>query len=132
MLQLLHHKFTINSHVILVVLNDVHIKSQIFTLKCGQLQNIHSRSNLYTYLYVHNDTNTLNSDLGCYLISHFPMDALISMFYYPMYSIVSHFYKIDLMPVISCLTSLTFWSLFHVISIPFGPKTRLGPKFVKK
>ncbi len=27
---------------------------------------------------------------------------------------------------------LTFWSLFHVISIPFCPKTRLGPKFLKK
>ncbi len=38
----------------------------------------------------------------------------------------------DLMPVISCSTSLTFWSLFHVISIPFCSKARLGPMFVKK
>ncbi len=42
-----------------------------------------------------------------------------------------HFRKNDLLPVISCLTSLTFWSLFHAISIPFCPKSRLGPKFLR-
>ncbi len=33
-------------------------------------------------------------------------------------TVLCHFRKSELMPVISCLTSLTFWSLFHVISIP--------------
>ncbi len=28
------------------------------------------------------------------------------------------------------MTNLTFWSLFHVIFIPFFTKTRVGPKFV--
>ncbi len=42
-------------------------------------------------------------------------------------SVLCHFRKSDLMHVISCLTSFTFWSLFHFISIPFCPKTRLGP-----
>ncbi len=27
---------------------------------------------------------------------------------------------------------LIFWSLFHVISIPFCPKIHLGPKLIKK
>ncbi len=44
-------------------------------------------------------------------------------------TVLCHFRKNDLMPVISCLTSLTFWSIFHVISIPFCPKTRIGPSF---
>ncbi len=34
--------------------------------------------------------------------------------------------------VISCLTSLTFWSLFHFISISFSPKTHLSPKYLKE
>ncbi len=33
------------------------------------------------------------------------------------------------LPVISWLTSLMFWLLFHVISIPFCPNTCLGLKF---
>ncbi len=40
--------------------------------------------------------------------------------------------KNDLMPIIGCSISLTFWSLYHVISISFCPKTRRGPKFIKK
>ncbi len=42
------------------------------------------------------------------------------------------FVKMTLMPVISFLTSLTFWSSFYVISILFCPKTRPGPEFLKK
>ncbi len=36
------------------------------------------------------------------------------------------------MHVISSLNSLTFWSLFHVISISFSPKTHFGPTFFKE
>ncbi len=43
-----------------------------------------------------------------------------------------HFPKIDLMSIISCLTSLTFWTLFHVVFVPFCSKTNLGPKFLNK
>ncbi len=32
-------------------------------------------------------------------------------------TVLCHFPKIERMPVISCLTTLTFLSLFHVISI---------------
>ncbi len=39
-------------------------------------------------------------------------------------TVLCHFHKNYLIPVISCLTSLTFGSLFHVISITFCPKTR--------
>ncbi len=39
--------------------------------------------------------------------------------------IVFFSHKNELMPVISCLVSFNFWSLFHVISIPFCPKTCL-------
>ncbi len=45
--------------------------------------------------------------------------------------VISWWNNSDLMPVISCLTSLTFCSLFHVISIPFCPKTRLGATLLK-
>ncbi len=48
-------------------------------------------------------------------------------------TVLCNFCKHNLIPVISCLTSLTFWSLFHVISIPFVQKlTRLGPKLFKE
>ncbi len=43
--------------------------------------------------------------------------------------VLRHFHKNDLMPVIRFLTIL---SLFHVISIPFCPKTFLIPKVLKK
>ncbi len=33
--------------------------------------------------------------------------------------VLCHFRKDDLMPVIRGLNSLTFWSLLHVISLPF-------------
>ncbi len=46
--------------------------------------------------------------------------------------LLCHFRTNDRMPVISCLTSLTFWSLLHVISILFCPNTFLGPKFLKE
>ncbi len=45
-------------------------------------------------------------------------------------TVLCHFHKNNnLMPVISYMTSLTFWSLFHVISIPVCSKTRLGLSF---
>ncbi len=47
-------------------------------------------------------------------------------------TVLCHFRNIDLMPVIRCLTNLTFWSLYHVIFIQFCLKTHLGPKFLKK
>ncbi len=43
-------------------------------------------------------------------------------------TVLCHFHKNVLMPVVSCLTSLIFYSLFHVISIKFCPKNR----FLKK
>ncbi len=46
-------------------------------------------------------------------------------------TVLCYFGKNNLMPVISCLTSLTFWSLFDVICILLCPKTRLGPKFLR-
>ncbi len=46
-------------------------------------------------------------------------------------TVLCHF-RNDLMPVISCLTSLTFWSLFHVISIPFCYTTCLDATFFTK
>ncbi len=44
-------------------------------------------------------------------------------------TVLCHFRKNDKMPVISCLISLTCWSLFYVISIPFCPKTCFFPCF---
>ncbi len=41
-------------------------------------------------------------------------------------TVLCHFCKNDLMPIIICLT---FRSLFYVISIPFYPKPCLGPTF---
>ncbi len=46
-------------------------------------------------------------------------------------TVLCHFHKNDLMSLISCLTSLTFWSLFHVIAITFCPKTCLGHMMLK-
>ncbi len=46
--------------------------------------------------------------------------------------VLCHIRKNDLMPVVSCVTSLTFWSLFHVIAIPLCSKTHLDPTFLKK
>ncbi len=42
-------------------------------------------------------------------------------------TLLCHFHINDLMPVISCLTSLAFWSLFHVKSIPFCSKNLSWP-----
>ncbi len=42
-------------------------------------------------------------------------------------TVLCHFHKNYLMSVIRCLTSLQFWSLFHLKSIPFCPKTHLSP-----
>ncbi len=47
-------------------------------------------------------------------------------------SIVLFFHKKGLMPVISCLTSLTFWSIFHIISIPFWQKNVFWPQVFKR
>ncbi len=44
-------------------------------------------------------------------------------------TVLCHFRTNDLMPVISCLTTLTFWAFVHVLSILLYPITRLGPKF---
>ncbi len=43
-----------------------------------------------------------------------------------------YFRKKGLMSVISCSSSLMFWLLSYVISIPFCPKTSIGPKVLKK
>ncbi len=46
--------------------------------------------------------------------------------------VLCHLCKNDQMPVINCLTSLTFWSVSHVISIPFCPKNLFSSCFFKK
>ncbi len=47
-------------------------------------------------------------------------------------TVLCHFRKKHIMPVINCFHYLIFLSSFHVISIPFCPKVHIGPTFLKK
>ncbi len=73
---------------------------------------------------------SIHSKLSCYLcIYHCLWRDTLSV---GGITVLCHFRKNDLMSVISSLTSFTFCSLFHVISISFCRKTCRGPKFLKK
>ncbi len=47
-------------------------------------------------------------------------------------TVLFHFHTNNLIPVINCLTSLTLWSLFQVISITCCSKASLGPTYLKR
>ncbi len=70
----------------------------------------------------------MSSNSKCHLF----FQIMCSIVFYLVRGITAlcHFCKNGLMPAIRCSTSLTFWSLFHVISITFCPQTCLGPRFL--